>query len=105
MPKYQAPLRDMKFLLYDVLEIGTYSNLPRFSEAPRDVVEAVLDGGAAFATEGMVARGDRVPAGDRFAAVMAGHHGRVHRRAQPPPRDGARREARVSFCRRPRIRQ
>ena len=33
MPKYQAPLRDMKFLLYDVLEIGTYSNLPRFSEA------------------------------------------------------------------------
>jgi alkylation response protein AidB-like acyl-CoA dehydrogenase len=51
MPKYQAPLRDMKFLLYDVLEIGTYSNLPRFSEAPRDVVEAVLDGGAAFATE------------------------------------------------------
>jgi alkylation response protein AidB-like acyl-CoA dehydrogenase len=51
MPKYQAPLRDMKFLLYDVLEIGTYSNLPRFSEAPRDVVEAVLDGGATFATE------------------------------------------------------
>ncbi|MEZ6028918.1 MAG: acyl-CoA dehydrogenase C-terminal domain-containing protein [Hyphomonadaceae bacterium] len=51
MPKYQAPLRDMKFLLYDVLEIGAYSNLPRFSEAPRDVVEAILDGGAAFASE------------------------------------------------------
>src|SRR5690606_38173718 len=47
----QAPLRDMKFLLYDVLEIGAYSNLPRFSEAPRDVVEAILDGGAAFASE------------------------------------------------------
>ncbi len=51
MPKYQAPLRDMKFLLNEVLEIGTYSNLPRFSDAPPDIVEAVLDGGAAFATE------------------------------------------------------
>ena len=51
MARYQAPLRDMKFLLYDVLEIGSYSNLPRFSDAPRDVVEAVLEGGAAFASE------------------------------------------------------
>ena len=51
MPKYQAPLKDMKFLLYDVLEIGSYSNLPRFSEAPRDVIDAVLEGGARFASE------------------------------------------------------
>jgi Acyl-CoA dehydrogenase N terminal len=51
MPKYQAPLRDMKFLLYDVLEIGTYSNLPSFSEAARDVVDAILDGGSRFASE------------------------------------------------------
>jgi len=51
MPKYQAPLRDMKFLLNEVLEIGTYSNLPRFSDAPPDVVDAVLEGGAAFAQE------------------------------------------------------
>ncbi|MFT3724389.1 MAG: acyl-CoA dehydrogenase C-terminal domain-containing protein [Hyphomonadaceae bacterium] len=51
MPRYQAPLRDMKFLLNEVLEIGTYSNLPRFSDAPPDIVDAVLDGGAAFATE------------------------------------------------------
>ena len=51
MPKYQAPLRDMKFLLNEVLEIGSYSNLPRFADAPSDVVDAVLDGGAAFATE------------------------------------------------------
>ncbi|HEV7693073.1 MAG TPA: acyl-CoA dehydrogenase C-terminal domain-containing protein [Hyphomonadaceae bacterium] len=50
MPKYQAPLKDMKFLLYDVLEIGSYSNLPRFSEAPQDVVDAVLDGGSKFAS-------------------------------------------------------
>jgi alkylation response protein AidB-like acyl-CoA dehydrogenase len=51
MPKYQAPVRDMKFLLYDVLEIGSYSNLPSFSEAPPDVVDAILDGGSRFATE------------------------------------------------------
>jgi alkylation response protein AidB-like acyl-CoA dehydrogenase len=41
----------MKFLLNEVLEIGTYANLPRFSDAPPDIVDAVLDGGAAFATE------------------------------------------------------
>jgi alkylation response protein AidB-like acyl-CoA dehydrogenase len=51
MPKYQAPLREMKFLLYDVLEIGSYSNLPRFSEAPQDVIDAVLDSGSRFASE------------------------------------------------------
>jgi alkylation response protein AidB-like acyl-CoA dehydrogenase len=51
MPKYQAPVQDMKFLLYDVLEIGSYSNLPSFSEAPRDVVDAILDGGSRFASE------------------------------------------------------
>ncbi len=51
MPKYQAPLKDMKFLLYDVLEIGSYSNLPRFSDAPQDVIDAILDGGSKFASE------------------------------------------------------
>ena len=44
MPRYQAPLRDMKFLLNEVLEIGSYSNLPRFADAPADVIDAVLDG-------------------------------------------------------------
>ena len=44
MPRYQAPLRDMKFLLNEVLEIGSYSNLPRFADAPEDVIDAVLDG-------------------------------------------------------------
>ena len=51
MPRYQAPLRDMKFLLNEVLEIGSYSNLPRFADAPPDVIDAVLDGGALFAQE------------------------------------------------------
>ena len=51
MPRYQAPLRDMKFLLNEVLEIGSYSNLPRFADAPPDVIDAVLDAGALFAQE------------------------------------------------------
>jgi alkylation response protein AidB-like acyl-CoA dehydrogenase len=41
----------MKFLLNEVLEIGSYSNLPRFADAPADVIDAVLDGGAVFAQE------------------------------------------------------
>jgi alkylation response protein AidB-like acyl-CoA dehydrogenase len=51
MPAYKAPLRDITFLLYDVLDIGSLSSLPRFSEASRDVVEAILEGGASFASE------------------------------------------------------
>jgi alkylation response protein AidB-like acyl-CoA dehydrogenase len=50
MPKYQAPLRDMRFVLYDVLGIDSYSNLPSFSEAPRDVVDAILEEGAKFSS-------------------------------------------------------
>jgi alkylation response protein AidB-like acyl-CoA dehydrogenase len=41
----------MKFLLNEVLEIGSYSNLPKFSDAPADVIDAILDGGAKFAEE------------------------------------------------------
>jgi alkylation response protein AidB-like acyl-CoA dehydrogenase len=51
MAKYTPPLRDIQFLLYDVLDIGTYSNLPSFSDAPRDVVDAILEGGGKFASE------------------------------------------------------
>ncbi|MBI1358949.1 MAG: acyl-CoA dehydrogenase [Alphaproteobacteria bacterium] len=51
MPRYQAPLRDMRFLLNDVLKVDTYSNLPGFSDAPPDVVDAILDSGAKFASE------------------------------------------------------
>ncbi len=51
MPRYKAPLRDIHFLLNDVLKIDAYSNLPGFADAPQDVVEAILDGGSKFATE------------------------------------------------------
>src|SRR5271168_5595142 len=51
MPVYKAPVSDTLFLLSDVFDYQRYSNLPRFSEAPLDVVEAVLSEGGKFAEE------------------------------------------------------
>ncbi len=51
MPIYQAPLNDMRFLLHDVLQIEKYDNLPGFSDAPRDIINAILEEGAKFAQE------------------------------------------------------
>ena len=51
MPTYQAPLADMRYLLNDVLEIGRYDNLPGFSEASEDIVDAILEEGAKLTQE------------------------------------------------------
>jgi hypothetical protein len=51
MPVYKAPVSDTLFLLTDVFDFQRYSNLPRFSEAPIDVVEAALSEGGKFAEE------------------------------------------------------
>jgi alkylation response protein AidB-like acyl-CoA dehydrogenase len=51
MPLYKAPVNDTLFLVNDVFDFQRYSNLPRFSEAPIDVVEAVLNEGGKFAEE------------------------------------------------------
>ena len=48
---YNAPLRDMRFVLNEVLDIQRYSNLPGFSDAPPDVLDAILDEGAKIAEE------------------------------------------------------
>jgi alkylation response protein AidB-like acyl-CoA dehydrogenase len=49
MTAYQAPIRDMQFVLQDVLQIGKYSNLPGFADASADVIDAILEEGAKFA--------------------------------------------------------
>ncbi len=49
MTIYAAPLKDMQFVLNDVLQISKYSNLPGFSDASEDVVEAILEEGAKMA--------------------------------------------------------
>src|SRR5271157_4643532 len=51
MPTYKAPVSDTVFLLNDVFEYAKYANTPGFSEAPLDVVEAILTEGAKFVEE------------------------------------------------------
>ncbi len=51
MPRYDAPIRDMKFILQEVIQIQNYSNLPGFEEATPDLVDAILEEGGKFARE------------------------------------------------------
>jgi acyl-CoA dehydrogenase len=51
MPTYKAPVSDTLFLLNDVFDYAKYANAPGFSEAPIDIVEAVLTEGAKFVEE------------------------------------------------------
>lgn len=51
MPSYKAPIDDTMFVLYDVLKMDGYGNLPGFSDAPRDLVEAIVNEGAKFCEE------------------------------------------------------
>ena len=43
MPIYDAPTRDMQFLMHDVLKLQNYSNLPGFADATPDVIDAFLE--------------------------------------------------------------
>ncbi len=55
MPIYKAPVEDTLFLLNDVFNIERYNNLPGFSDATPDVVEAVLGEGAKLCEEVLAA--------------------------------------------------
>lgn len=51
MPTYTAPLRDMKFLLNEVIDLQKYSDLNGYAEATPDVIEAVLEEASKFTGE------------------------------------------------------
>jgi alkylation response protein AidB-like acyl-CoA dehydrogenase len=51
---YTAPVRDLMFLLKDVLDIDRYSNVPGFADASTELVQQILEEGARFA-EGVIA--------------------------------------------------
>ncbi|MGQ0335139.1 acyl-CoA dehydrogenase C-terminal domain-containing protein [Halomonas elongata] len=52
MPDYQAPLRDLRFVMDEMLDYPThYAGLPGGEEATPDVVGAILEEGARFARE------------------------------------------------------
>ena len=51
MTVYAAPLRDMQFVLHDVLGISRYSNLPGFADATPDVIDAILEEGGKLAAD------------------------------------------------------
>ena len=51
MPRYDAPVRDMQFILHEVLQLQNYSNLPGFEDATPDLIDAILEEGGKFAKE------------------------------------------------------
>src|SRR5262245_30252550 len=51
MPSYKAPVEENLFLLRDVFPIERYNNLPGFTDATRDVIEAILSEAAKLCEE------------------------------------------------------
>ncbi len=77
MPAYKAPVDEALFLLNDVFHIERFANLPGFSEASPDVVEAILSTAGRFC-EDVLAPLNRI--GDE-EGCRRGDDGRV---ATPP---------------------
>ena len=67
MSDYRAPLRDIRFVLHDVLNISQYGDLPGFSEADKDTVDAILEEGAKLC-EGVLAPLNKV--GDKQGCTL-----------------------------------
>src|SRR6476661_1484929 len=51
MPIYHAPVRETRFVIENVLDIGRYANLPGFANASPDLVQAILEEAARFTEE------------------------------------------------------
>jgi alkylation response protein AidB-like acyl-CoA dehydrogenase len=68
MAVYAAPLREYEFLFRNVLRIDRFANLPRFADAPPDLIGQVLEEGAKFC-EGVLAPLNQV--GDHTGCTRA----------------------------------
>jgi alkylation response protein AidB-like acyl-CoA dehydrogenase len=51
MPSYTAPLRDMKFVLQEVLNVGQLTEYESFAEADPDTLDAILEQSGKFSSE------------------------------------------------------
>jgi alkylation response protein AidB-like acyl-CoA dehydrogenase len=52
MPAYKAPLRDIRFVLYELLKAETLSNtIPAYAEATPETIDAVLEAAGQFCEE------------------------------------------------------
>jgi len=51
MPIYNAPVKETRFILENVLDIGRYSNLPGFANATPDLIHAILEEAGRFCEE------------------------------------------------------
>ena len=48
MQVYKAPLRDMRFVLHEMLDAEQLSKLPGFEEATSDTIDAIIEESAKF---------------------------------------------------------
>ena len=51
MPIYNAPIRDMKFVMQEMLDAGSLTKYEKFAEADTDTLDAILEQSGKFATE------------------------------------------------------
>ena len=52
MPSYTPPLRDMQFVMHEVLKVGDeYKQMPAYADVDVDTINAILEEGGKFASE------------------------------------------------------
>ena len=52
MPTYTPPLRDMQFVMHEVLNVADdYRAMPRHQDVDADTINAILEEGGKFASE------------------------------------------------------
>ena len=86
MPSYTPPLRDMQFVLHEVLHVvDDLRQIPRHAELDADTVNAVLEEGGKFAAEVLQplnlsgdAEGCTLDAASHTVRTPSGFKGKVH---------------------------